>query len=183
LPEGAVAEDGRTPSIWDTFSHIPSKVERSETGDVACDHYHRYKEDIELMRRLGIQAYRLSVFWSRVLTEGQGKPNERGFDFYDRLVDELLAGGITPFVTLFHWDLPQTLQDRGGFTNRDIAGWFSSYAVQTAGRLGDRVKHWIMLNEPSVFACLGHALGTSEELFDSLAIDCQLLFNDKEHLH
>jgi len=158
--EGAVAEDGRTPSIWDTFSHTPGKVERSETGDVACDHYHRYKEDIELMRGLGIQAYRLSVSWSRVLPEGQGKPNERGFDFYDRLVDELLAAGITPFATLFHWDLPQTLQDRGGFTNRDIAGWFSSYAVQTASRLGDRVKHWIMLNEPSVFACLGHVLGT-----------------------
>ena len=157
--EGAVADDGRAPSIWDTFCHTPNKIAQSQTGDVACDHYHRYKEDIELMRTLGIQAYRFSISWSRVLPEGQGKPNQRGFDFYNRLIDELLTAGITPFVTLFHWDLPQPLQDRGGFTNRDIAGWFSEYAVATADRLGDRVKHWIMLNEPSVFACLGHALG------------------------
>jgi len=158
--EGAVAEHGRAPSIWDTFSHTPNKVAQSQTGDIACDHYHRYKEDIALMRTLGAQAYRFSISWSRVLPEGRGKPNQRGFDFYNCLIDELLAAGITPFVTLFHWDLPQALQDRGGFTNRDIAGWFSDYAVETAGRLGDRVKHWIMLNEPSVFACLGHALGT-----------------------
>jgi beta-glucosidase len=157
--EGAVAEDGRTPSIWDIFSHTPNKVERSQTGDVACDHYHRYKEDIELMGTLGVQAYRFSISWSRVLPEGRGKPNQRGFDFYDRLIDELLAARITPFVTLFHWDLPQILQEKGGFTNRDVAGWFVEYAVQTAGQLGDRVKHWIMLNEPSVFAGLGHALG------------------------
>jgi len=158
--EGAVAEDGRAASIWDTFSHTPNKVKQSQTGDVACDHYHRYKEDVELMRNLGAQAYRLSISWPRLLPKGRGKPNQRGFDFYDRLIDELLAAGMTPFVTLFHWDLPQVLQDRGGFTNRDIAGWFCDYAVETAGRLGDRVKHWIMLNEPSVFACCGHALGT-----------------------
>src|SRR6202045_2484897 len=157
--EGAVSEDGRTPSIWDTFAHTPQKIERSETGDVACDHYHRYKEDVALMRELGINAYRLSISWNRILPDGKGKPNPRGVDFYNRVIDELLAVGITPFVTLFHWDLPQTLQDRGGFTSRDIAGWFSEYAVQTAERLGDRVKHWIMLNEPSGFACLGHALG------------------------
>jgi beta-glucosidase len=157
--EGAVADDGRAPSIWDTFCHTPNKIAQSQTGDVTCDHYHRYKEDVELMRTLGIQAYRFSISWSRVLPEGKGKPNQRGFDFYDRLIDELLTAGITPFVTLFHWDLPQSLQDRGGFTNRDIAGWFSEYVVETADRLGDRVRHWIMLNEPSVFACLGHALG------------------------
>lgn len=155
--EGAVSEDGRTPSIWDTFSHTPQKVERSETGDIACDHYHRCKEDVELMRNLGVHAYRFSISWSRILP--QGKQNVRGFDFYSRLVDNLLAAGITPFATLFHWDLPQALQERGGFTNRDVAGWFSDYAVQTANRLGDRVKHWIMLNEPSVFAFLGHAIG------------------------
>ena len=111
------------------------------------------------MRDLGIQAYRFSISWSRVLPEGIGRPNAAGFDFYDRLVDELMAGGLTPFATLFHWDLPQVLQDLGGFANRDVVGWFSDYAVQTAERLGDRVKHWIMLNEPSVYACLGHALG------------------------
>ena len=157
--EGAVSEDGRTPSIWDTFSHTPHKVERSETGDIACDHYHRHAEDIELMRHLGVQAYRFSISWSRILPEGKGKGNALGFDFYNRLVDDLLAAGITPFATLFHWDLPQTLQDQGGFTNRDISGWFSEYAVKTTQRLGDRVTNWIMLNEPSVFAFLGHAIG------------------------
>src|SRR5580693_76119 len=117
--EGAVSEDGRAPSIWDTFSHTANKVERSETGDIACDHYHRYAEDIALMRDLGVQAYRFSISWSRVLPAGRGKPNAAGFDFYDRLVDELVEAGIKPFATLFHWDLPQPLQDRGGFANRD----------------------------------------------------------------
>src|SRR6202140_756460 len=157
--EGAATEGGRGPSIWDVFVHSPGKVERGDTGDVACDHYHRYKEDVALMRDLGLQAYRFSISWSRVLPEGMGRPNAAGFDFYDRLVDELMAGGLTPFATLFHWDLPQVLQDLGGFANRDVVGWFSDYALQTAERLGDRVKHWIMLNEPSVYACLGHALG------------------------
>jgi beta-glucosidase len=158
--EGAFSEDGRAPSIWDVFSHTPGKVERSETGDVACDHYHRYKEDIARMRELGVQAYRFSISWSRVIPDGRGKPNAAGLDFYDRLVDETLSAGITPFATLFHWDLPQALQEHGGFANRNISGWFSDYATRTASRLGDRVKHWIMLNEPSVYACLGHALGT-----------------------
>jgi len=157
--EGAADEGGRTPSIWDVFAHTPGKVERGDTGDVACDHYHRFKEDVALMADLGIQAYRFSISWSRVLPEGVGRPNAEGFDFYDRLVDELMARGLTPFATLFHWDLPQILQDSGGFTNRDMVGWFSDYALQTAERLGDRVQHWIMLNEPSVYACLGHALG------------------------
>ncbi|MBV9106991.1 MAG: beta-glucosidase [Verrucomicrobia bacterium] len=157
--EGAVCEDGRAPSIWDTFSHTPHKIERSETGDIACDHYHRHIEDIELMRHLGVQAYRFSISWSRILPTGKGKENAPGFDFYNRLVDDLLAAGITPFVTLFHWDLPQTLQDQGGFASRDISGWFSDYAVKTTERLGDRVANWIMLNEPSVFAFLGHATG------------------------
>jgi beta-glucosidase len=157
--EGATAEGGRSPSIWDLFAHTPGKVERGETGDVACDHYHHYQEDVALMRSLGIQAYRFSISWSRVLPEGQGRPNAAGFDFYDRLVDELLAAGVRPFATLFHWDLPQALQVRGGFANRDVVGWFSDYAAETAQRLGDRVKHWMMLNEPSVYACLGHALG------------------------
>jgi beta-glucosidase len=157
--EGAVTEDGRGPSIWDTFSHTPGKVERSETGDVACDHYHRFLEDVRWMRELGQQAYRFSVAWPRVFPSGRGKPNDTGLDFYERLVDSLLEAGIIPFATLFHWDLPQALQDTGGFTNRDICSWFADYATATAQRLGDRVNHWIMLNEPSVFACLGHALG------------------------
>jgi beta-glucosidase len=157
--EGAAAEGGRAPSIWDVFAHTPGKIERGETGDIACDHYHRYQEDIALMNELGIQAYRFSISWSRLLPEGEGRLNAAGFDFYDRLVDGLLAAGLTPFATLFHWDLPQVLQNRGGFANRDVVDWFSNYAVATAERLGDRVKHWIMLNEPSVFARLGHATG------------------------
>ena len=139
--EGAVAEGGRAPSVWDIFAHTPGKIEHGDTGDVACDHYHRYQEDVALMRDLGIQGYRFSISWSRVLPEGQGRPNAAGIDFYDRLVDELVTTGLTPFATLFHWDLPQVLQDRGGFANRDVAGWFSDYAAETAERLGDRVKY------------------------------------------
>lgn len=157
--EGAVSEEGRAPSIWDVFAHTPGKIERSETGDIACDHYHLYKEDIALMRELGAPAYRFSISWSRVIPDGRGKPNAAGLDFYDRLVDELLSAGIIPFVTLFHWDLPQALQEHGGFASRDICGWFTDYATRTASHLGDRVNHWIILNEPSVYACLGHALG------------------------
>jgi beta-glucosidase len=157
--EGGATEDGRGPSIWDTFSHTAGKIEQGETGDIACDHYHHYTEDIQLMRELGIQAYRFSISWSRLIPNGKGQHNPKGFDFYSRLVDNLLAADITPFATLFHWDLPQALQDLGGFTSRDITGWFADYAVNAADRLGDRVKHWIMLNEPSVYALLGHALG------------------------
>jgi beta-glucosidase len=120
--EGAVSEDGRTSSIWDTFAHTPRKVERSETGDVACDHYHRFEEDVALMKELGVNAYRLSISWNRILPEGKGKPNSRGVDFYNRVIDSLLTAGITPFVTLFHWDLPQSLQDRGGQIGISRAG-------------------------------------------------------------
>src|SRR5271165_1830113 len=141
--EGAAAEAGRSPSIWDVFAHTPGKIERGETGDIACDHYHRYQEDIALMHELGIQAFRFSISWSRLLPEGEGRLNAAGFDFYDRLVDGLLAAGLTPFATLFHWDLPQVLQERGGFANRDVVDWFGNYAVATAERLGDRVKYWI----------------------------------------
>lgn len=177
--EGAASEDGRAPSIWDVFSHTPGKIEGSETGDVACDHYHRYKEDIGLMRQLGVQAYRFSISWSRVIPDGRGKPNAAGLDFYDRLVDETLSAGITPFATLFHWDLPQALQEHGGFANRNICGWFSDYAEQTASRLGDRVKHWIMLNEPSVYSCLGHAQG----IFAPGIIDRAAFFAVTHHLN
>jgi beta-glucosidase len=177
--EGAVSEDGRSPSIWDVFSHTRGKIERSETGDVACDHYHRYKEDIALMRKLGVQAYRFSISWSRVIPDGRGRPNAAGLDFYDRLVDETLSAGITPFATLFHWDLPQVLQEQGGFANRDICGWFSDYAIQAASRFGDRVKHWIMLNEPSVYACLGHAQG----IFAPGIIDRAAFFAVTHHLN
>ncbi|MFE3852352.1 GH1 family beta-glucosidase [Streptomyces griseorubiginosus] len=157
--EGAVAEDGRAPSIWDTFSHTPGKVAGGDTGDVACDHYHRWREDIDLMRRLGTNAYRLSVAWPRVVPGGDGPVNAKGLDFYDELIDGLLAAGITPSVTLYHWDLPQALQDRGGWPARDTAEHFAAYASVVAGRLGDRVNHWTTLNEPLCSAWIGHLEG------------------------
>lgn len=157
--EGAINEDGRTPSIWDTFSHTPGKTRNGDTGDIACDHYHRWETDIKLMQELGCQAYRFSISWSRVLPNGVGQPNVQGLDFYDRLVDGLLAANITPFVTLYHWDLPQVLQDRGGWANRDTVEAFVEYADTVAARLGDRVTHWITHNEPWCVGFLGHYLG------------------------
>jgi len=157
--EGGVSEDGRGLSIWDVFSHTPGKTFSGHTGDVACDHYHRCREDVALMRELGLRAYRFSVAWPRVLPDGTGKPSDKGLDFYDRLVDALLASGITPYVTLFHWDLPYQLYCRGSWLNRDSADWFAEYARVVAARLGDRVAHWITLNEPSIFIAHGYGLG------------------------
>ncbi|MFJ9723630.1 GH1 family beta-glucosidase [Streptomyces sp. NPDC101209] len=157
--EGAVAEDGRSPSIWDTYSHTPGKVEGNDNGDVACDHYHRWREDIGLMRRLGTNAYRLSVAWPRVVPGGDGPVNPKGLAFYDELIDALLEAGITPFVTLYHWDLPQVLQDRGGWPERDTALAFADYASAVAERLGDRVTQWATLNEPLCSAWIGHLEG------------------------
>ncbi|TVZ81844.1 GH1 family beta-glucosidase [Streptomyces sp. BK340] len=158
--EGAVAEDGRSPSIWDTFSHTPGKIANDDNGDVACDHYHRWRDDLGLMRQLGTNAYRLSVAWPRVIPDGTGAPNPKGLSFYDELVDALLEAGITPSVTLYHWDLPQVLQDRGGWPERATALAFAEYASTVAERLGDRVKSWATLNEPSCSAWIGHLEGT-----------------------
>ncbi len=157
--EGAVTAGGRGPSVWDSFSHAYGKVANGDTGDVACDHYNRYAEDVDLMAKAGMNAYRFSVAWPRIQPTGTGAPNAEGLDFYDRLTDALLAKGIAPWPCLYHWDLPQALQDRGGWTNRDIAGWFTDYAQIVAARIGDRAKHWTMLNEPSVHAIFGHGLG------------------------
>ncbi|MFD7340647.1 GH1 family beta-glucosidase [Streptomyces violascens] len=157
--EGAVAEDGRSPSIWDTFSHTPGKIDNDDHGDVACDHYHRWPQDVSLMRQLGFNAYRLSVAWPRVMPGGDGPVNAKGLDFYDQLTDGLLAAGITPSVTLYHWDLPQALQDRGGWPQRDTAEHFAAYAAVVAERLGDRVPHWATLNEPLCSAWIGHLEG------------------------
>ncbi|MEU1459823.1 GH1 family beta-glucosidase [Streptomyces sp. NPDC005727] len=158
--EGAVDEDGRSPSIWDTFSHTPGKIANDDNGDVACDHYHRWREDIGLMRQLGTNAYRLSIAWPRVIPDGTGAVNPKGLAFYDELVDALLEAGITPAVTLYHWDLPQALQDRGGWPERATALAFAEYASTVAERLGDRVKLWATLNEPSCSAWIGHLEGT-----------------------
>ncbi len=157
--EGAAREDGRGRSIWDTFARVPGAIADGQTGDVACDHYHRFGDDVALMAALGARSYRFSVSWPRVLAEGTGPVNEAGLDFYDRLVDALLAAGITPLANLFHWDLPQVLQDEGGFADPRVVGWFADYAALVASRLGDRVSDWMTLNEPAVFAYLGHADG------------------------
>jgi beta-glucosidase len=157
--EGAVAEDGRGPSIWDTFSHTPGRIEDGSDGDVACDHYHRYREDVALIAELGLRDYRFSVAWPRVQPPGSGPVNAAGLDFYDRLVDELLAHGIRPLATLYHWDLPQPLQDAGGWAARDTAARFADYAALVVARLGDRVPAFSTLNEPWCAAFLGHASG------------------------
>ena len=158
--EGAVNEDGRGPSIWDRFAHTPGTISDRSTGDIATDHFHRYKEDVQLMKALGAKAYRFSIAWPRVFPEGSGSPNPKGLDFYNRLLDELAANGIEPFVTLYHWDLPQALQDRhGGWTSRETSKAFADYAAYVAARLGDRVKHYFTINECSRLVHLGHGIG------------------------
>jgi len=157
--EGAVTADGRGESIWDRFSRTPGKTHQGETGEIACDHYHRYREDVALMRDLGVGAYRFSLSWPRIIPLGTGKVNARGVDFYRRLVDELLAAGIEPWACLYHWDLPQALQDEGGWANPDIGHRFAEYAAVVGRALGDRVKNWLVLNEPRCIAWLGHLTG------------------------
>ena len=157
--EGAANEDGRGPSIWDTFSHTPGKVLHGDTGDIACDHYHRLEEDLDLMARIGIKAYRFSVAWPRIQPVGSGPPNRQGLDFYRRLVEGLRARGIEPMLTLYHWDLPQALEDRGGWTSRETSERFAEYAGIVYAGLADVVPLWITLNEPWVAAWLGHAAG------------------------
>ena len=156
--EGAVAEDGRGPSIWDLFGQA-GRIANGDKGDVACDHYHRYKEDVALMKRLGAQVYRFSVAWPRVLPQGHGQANSLGLDFYDRLIDELLKDGIEPWLCLYHWDLPQALDDLGGWQNRDIAHWFADYTALVARRYSDRVRHFATFNEPNVCTLFGYGMG------------------------
>lgn len=157
--EGAVHADGRGESIWDRFAHTAGKTWQGHTGDVAVDHYNRYPEDIALLKQMGLQALRLSIAWPRVQPDGSGAPNEAGLGFYDRLIDALLEAGITPWVTLFHWDLPMALHRRGGWQNRDIAEWFSNYTRIVVDRLSDRVRHWMTLNEVQCFIGLGMRTG------------------------
>jgi beta-glucosidase len=157
--EGAVNEDGRGKSIWDVFSHIKGNTSDGESGDTACDHYHRYKEDVYLMRDLGIKNYRCSVAWSRIFPSGSTVPNQKGLDFYDRLFDACFENGITPWVTLFHWDLPQALQEKGGFAERGCIDRFCEYADTVTARFGGRIKNWITFNEPWVYSFCGHLYG------------------------
>lgn len=165
--EGAAREDGRGLSTWDVFSAAPGKIAGNHTGEVACDHYHRYREDVALMKLMGLRAYRFSISWARVLPTGRGAVNPRGLDFYQRLVDELLRAGIAPFATLYHWDTPLALHEQGGWLRRDCASWFADYAATVAAALSDRVTHWLTINEPRSFiggAYLGDAHAPGEKL-------------------
>jgi len=157
--DGAYNEDGKGLSIWDVFSHEKGRIADGTNGDVTCDHYHRYKEDIALMKELGYKAYRFSISWPRIFPEGKGKVNQKGIDFYKSLVDELLNANIIPFVTLYHWDLPLSLQKKGGWYNRELAFYFADYVQKIVSELKDKVKYWITLNEPIVVYLLAHVLG------------------------
>lgn len=157
--EGAVHEEGRGPSIWDTFSHTAGKTYKGDTGDVADDYFHRYKQDIQLMKDLGLKSCRFSIAWSRIFPSGTGAPNPVGLDFYNRMVDQLLAAGVQPFCTLYHWDLPQPLQDKGGWENRDTVKAFADYAGYIAAKISDRVRHFMTLNEMRTFVELGYGQG------------------------
>ena len=176
--EGAVKEDGRGASVWDTFSHTPGKTHNGDTGDVADDSYHRYQEDVAVMKELGLKACRFSVAWPRIFPQGTGTPNGKGVDFYLRLTDELLRNGIQPFCTLYHWDLPQTLEDKGGWQNRDTAEHFAQYAGYMAGKLGDRVKSFMTMNEIRSFTELGYGNGIHAP---GLQLGAQKLAQVKHH--
>ena len=157
--EGAVKEGGRGESIWDRFSHTPGKIKNGDTGDIACDHFHLYENDVRLMKEIGLQSYRFSISWPRIFPTGKGKVNQAGLDFYSKLVDELINSGIEPLITLYHWDLPQALEDDGGWANPDIVGRFADYAGTVSKHLGDRVKMWTTFNEPGIFGVLGYLIG------------------------
>jgi len=157
--EGAWAEDGKGESIWDRFAHTPGRIQNGDTGDVACDHYHRYRDDVELMRGLNLTSYRFSIAWPRIQPTGRGAANPKGLEFYERLVDSLLGAGIRPLPTLYHWDLPQALEDAGGWPERDTAMRFADYAETVARAFGDRVSHWLIFNEPAIFTTMGYLAG------------------------
>ena len=176
--EGGAKEGGRGPSIWDTFSRVPGAIVNGDNGDIACDHYNRYSEDLDLIKWLGVNAYRFSIAWPRIFPNGTGNPNQVGIDFYDRLIDGALERGITPWPTLYHWDLPQALQDKGGWNNRECAQWFAEYAHLMAEKFGDRVKNWTTLNEPFCSAWLGYLFGVMAPGIK----DLQTAINASHHL-
>ena len=176
--EGAATAGGRGPSIWDTFSRVPGAVINGDSGDVACDHYHRYNEDLDLIKWLGVNAYRFSIAWPRIFPQGAGSPNQAGIDFYDRLIDGALERGITPWPTLYHWDLPQALEDKGGWNSRATSERFAEYAYLMAEKFGDRVKNWTTLNEPFCSAWLGYLYGVMAPGIK----DLQTAINASHHL-
>ncbi|GAB3775350.1 beta-glucosidase [Nocardioides ginsengisegetis] len=177
--EGAAHEDGKGPSVWDAFAAQPGRIKDGSTGEVACDHYHRYAEDVALMKQLGVGGYRFSLSWPRIQPTGAGKPNEKGLDFYDRLIDTLLDAGVQPMVTLYHWDLPLALEDDGGWINRATIDRFADFASIVGERYADRVEHWIPINEPNVVTMMGYATGVHAPgrtlMFDALPVAHHLL--------
>jgi len=178
--EGAKLEDGKSLSVWDAYCMREGAIKKGENADIACDHYHRYKEDVQLMKQIGLQAYRFSTSWPRILPDGTGKINEKGLDFYDKLVDELLANDIEPFLTLFHWDIPLCLYEKGSWKNPDSANWFAEYAKVVGEKLGDRVKNWMTFNEMAMFVKLGyidavHAPGEKLSIYETLRMIKNLL--------
>jgi len=177
--EGAASADGKGPSIWDTFTAKPGTVIDGSSGEQACDHYHRYREDVALMKRLGVNGYRFSISWPRIQASGKGRPNPKGLAFYDRLIDELLAAGVQPMATLYHWDLPQALEDDGGWLNRSTVDAFAEYAAIVGDRYGDRVEHWVPINEPNVVTIMGYGIGMHAPghalMFDSMPVAHHLL--------
>ncbi|HOO75604.1 MAG TPA: family 1 glycosylhydrolase, partial [Tepiditoga sp.] len=175
--EGAYDTDGRIPSVWDTFSKTPGNVYKGHTGDIACDHYNRYKEDVALLKKLGIKAYRFSIAWTRIFTDGKYTLNEKGINFYKNLVKELKENGIKPVATLFHWDLPQILQDEGGWANRKTAEYFVHYASVMFNALGEDVCQWITFNEPAVYAYVGNLYGTHAPGIKNLEITQKTIHN------
>jgi beta-glucosidase len=175
--EGAWNKEGKGESIWDRFSHMSGNTKNGDTGDIACDHYHRYTEDVTLMKELGVQAYRFSISWSRVLPKGKGDANRAGLNFYRRLVHELLGSGIEPWVCLYHYDLPQALQDEGGWANRNIIQYFADYAELIARELGDIVKRWVIINEPRCIAWLGHLTGIHAPGMKNLELSLKVSHN------
>jgi len=182
--EGAYNEDGKGESIWDRFCRTPGKVQDGDRGGIACDFYHRYRDDVKLMKSMSLNAYRFSIAWSRIFPQGKGQVNQRGLDFYERVVDELLDSGIEPFVTLYHWDLPQALQEKGGWANRDTIGYFKDYAEEVSRKLGNRVHFWITHNEPWVVSFLGHHSGIhapgTKNLSTALKVSHHLLLSHGE---
>ncbi len=177
--EGGARDDGRGASIWDTYCAVPGRVHGGDTGDVACDHYHLYRQDVRLMKEMGLASYRFSIAWPRIFPDGAGRPNRKGVDFYDSLIDELLRAGIDPMATLYHWDLPQALQDKGGWDGRDTVDRFADYSQYAFARFGDRVTKWITLNEPWVVAFVGNYIGRHAPGLTDLSVAVQV----SHHLH
>jgi beta-glucosidase len=157
--EGAIYKDGKGLSIWDMFTHKPKAIYKDQNGDIACDFYHRYESDIQLVKKLGFDVFRFSIAWSRILPKGTGRVNQKGIEFYHKVIDTCIANGVQPWITLYHWDLPQALQEQGGWKNREIINWFSEYVNVCTKEYGNKVKNWMVLNEPLAFTALGYLLG------------------------